>query len=218
MSCIGEPVSWPRLELGERDAAITAHLATCAVCRSCADMIERDVVVLPPLVLPAVAARARWWLWAIPAVAAAALLVVVLRPPPQRADNITSVKGVGEVVLDVVRERGGTIRTGVTTFAPGDRWKVVVTCSPERGDKGAWIDVAVVEAGAHTADYPIAPAHVACGNDVVIPGAFELTGAQPNRVCVRVAADGAAPRGVPAPGDEGVACVTVYPERSLLEH
>ncbi len=104
--------------------------------------------------------------------------------------NIASIKGVGEIVtLGLVRERDGAIREDATTFAAGDRWKVVVTCA---AGHGTWVDVAVVESGAKTADYPLAPAQIACGNRVVVPGAFELTGKVANRVCVRVAADVAA--------------------------
>ncbi len=212
-TCIGEPISWLRLETYAargNDTAIATHLATCPVCARCLDEITRDVVALPPLAVPAARPRTRWWMWAVPALAAAAIAIVVVRPrPAPRRDNITAVKGVGEVVLGVVRERAGVIRTDVTTFAPGDRWKVIVTCPP---DKSAWIDVAVVEDGARTADYPIAPAHVACGNEIPIPGAFVLTGAKPNRVCVRVGSDATASRVFPTMGDDNVACVTVRPE------
>ena len=113
-------------------------------------------------------------------------------------------------MLGLVRDRDGTIRDDVTTFAAGDRWKVVVTCDPA---KAAWIDVAVVEDGAASADHPLAPAHVACGNQVVVPGAFALTGAKPNRVCVRVAAGAPPRRALPAAGEHDVACITVTPER-----
>ena len=214
MACIGEPISWLRLETfasTRNDAAIAAHVASCAACAQCLDEITRDVVALPPLAVPAATpSRVRWWMWAVPALAAVAILVVVVRPRPQPPrDNLTAVKGVGAVVLGVVRERDGAIRTDATTFRIGDRWKVIVTCPP---GKAAWIDVAVVEAGADTADYPIAPAHVACGNEVVVPGAFELIGDKPNQVCVRVGVTAAASRGVPSPGDANVACITIRPE------
>jgi hypothetical protein len=45
-----------------------------------------------------------------------------------------------------------------------------------------------------------------------MPGAFTLTGTRANRVCVRIAADAAPKRALPAPGDDAVACVTITPE------
>jgi len=138
--------------------------------------------------------------------AALALLLVWPRDH-QRAANIASIKGVGDVTLGLVRERDGAIREDATTFARGDRWKVVVTCAPGHG---TWVDVAVVEAGTKSADHPLAAAHVACGNRVVVPGAFELTGKVANRVCVRIAADVAPARDIL--GGDDTACVTVSPE------
>jgi len=213
-ACTGEPISWLRLEryaLGDADAAVTSHLATCAACRGCLDELRGDLVALPTLAVPARRARAlRWWQIAVPALAAAALAVALVRPRPHAAGGPTrlaGVKGVGDVVLGLVRDRGGAIRDDVATFAPGDRWKVVVTCATA---DGAWIDVAVLEAGAVLPDRPLAPAHVACGNAVPVPGAFELTGGKPNRICVRVGAEAASV--APAPSDPDVACVTVTPE------
>lgn len=196
MSCIGEPISWLRLEQHVRaaDPQVDAHVATCPACRRCLDELRDDVVALPVLTVPE--PRRRWWQWVAPALAVAAIVALVVRPRPP--ENVATIKGVGEVVLDVVRERGGVIRDDVRSFAPGDRWKVVVTCPPAAG---AWIDVVVGN------DHPIAPAHIACGNRVVVPGAFELTGDAPNRVCVRVGVDGAPPRtGRPD------ACVTIAPD------
>jgi len=210
MNCIGEPISWLRLErfaLGGGDVAIRDHVATCAACRHCLDEIERDVVALPPLVVPA--KRRRWWKLALPiagALAAAAVLLLVLRPRPHQ-EGFASVKGLGEVQLDVVRERGGVIREDVRTFAPGDRFKVIVTCPPARP---VWLDVAVVEAGARSADYPLAPTRIVCGNRIVVPGAFTVTGDKPNRVCARFAIAGEPARLLPAATD---ACITLRPDQ-----
>jgi hypothetical protein len=115
---------------------------------------------------------------------------------------VARVKGVGEVVLGVVRERGGAIRHDARTFAPGDRWKIVVTCPPAAA---AWVDVAVYDAG--QIDHPLEPARIGCGNRVVLPGAFALTGDRANRVCVRIGAAAAPDRGQPPD-----ACVTLRPE------
>ena len=48
-ACIGEPISWLRLEsfaLGAPDPAIAPHLAACPSCRHCLDQIRDDVVDL----------------------------------------------------------------------------------------------------------------------------------------------------------------------------
>jgi hypothetical protein len=89
-----------------------------------------------------------------------------------------------------------------TRYLPGDRWKVVVSCPPSTGSPAMWIDVSVADGS--TTDHPLAPVQLPCGNRVVVPGAFTITGAQINRVCASVAA---------RPGAEtGTACVTLRPE------
>ena len=43
-ACIGEPVSWLRLErfaLGAADPAIASHVAACPACRHCLDQDAR---------------------------------------------------------------------------------------------------------------------------------------------------------------------------------
>lgn len=204
LACIGEPISWLRLEryvlAGASEPAIRAHIDACPACRQCVDEIQRDVVALPPLPVQAPAAkRRRWWVFALPALgalAAAAILLFVLRPRTPAQDNIVHIKGVGDVIVDVVRERGGIVRDDVRQFRAGDRWKVVVTCPPTHE---VALDVAIRETGADHADRPLAPAKLLCGNRVVIPGAFELTGDKPHRVCVRIE-------------DQASACLTLAPE------
>ncbi len=201
--CISTPISWPRLEAHvlAPDATVSAHVADCAACRACLDEIERDVVALPALpALPAPAKRRRWWVFGlVPALAAAAILVLVLRPRGEHADNtVAHIKGVGDVSLDLVRERAGVVTYGARTFAPGDRWKVVLTCPPEH-----FVIIGVeVRDGSHV-DHPLAPAVSACGNQVVVPGAFTLDGGA-NDVCVNV--------GPTDRRDEHTACVTLRPE------
>ena len=221
-ACIGEPISWPRLEryaLGEgagaaAERAVGEHLARCAACARCLDEIRGDRVALPPLpplAVPERRAARRWWLApAMAFAAAAAVALVVWRSGGVDGDGggmapreeLARVKGVGEVVLGVVRERGGVIREDVRTYAPGDRWKVVVTCPPAAS---AWIDVAVYDAG--QVDRPLAPARIGCGNRVVLPGAFSITGDRANRVCVLIGAAASPDRAQPPD-----ACVTLRPE------
>lgn len=207
LACIGEPISWPRLERfasTRADAAIARHVAECPACKHCLDEITSDLVALPPLAVPEAKPARAWWRWAVPAMAlaaAAAIVLVVIRPRGESVrEDVVVVKGVGEVVLGVVRERGGVIRQDVRAFAPGDRWKVVVTCPPAAS---ASVEVAVTETGSATADHPLMPATIACGNRVVIPGAFFLTGSRSNRVCATVTSTG---------GERGTACVTIAPE------
>lgn len=207
LACIGEPVSWLRLEQFARarvDAAIRDHVEACPACRACLDEIERDVVALPPLAIPAPRTRRAWWRWAVPAglaVAAAAVALLVLRPrdpstTPARED-VMQVKGIGALEIDVVRERDGVVRDDVTTFAAGDRWKVVITCA---ADHVVSVETSVIEAGATASDAPLAPARLVCGNRIPLAGAFTLTGTRVHRVCVHVA------------GEPGRACVTLTPE------
>lgn len=211
LACIGEPISWLRLELfaagRTADPAIASHLTACPACTHCLDEIRGDLVALPVLALPVLALpastprRARLWTWLVPALglaAAAAVAIVVLRPQPARED-IVAVKGVGEVIVDVVRERGGVIRDDVRTYATGDRWKVVVTCPPSGS---ALFAVDVTERGSAQVDRPLVPQTLACGNRVVLPGAFELTGSEPNRVCVTITSS----------EDSGRACLTLARE------
>jgi len=290
MACIGEPISWPRLEafaLGAPDPAIPLHTAACPACRHCLEHIRGDTVALRPLgqtggddielppldqtrgddielppldqtrgddielapldqtrgddialrprdqmrggdiaLLPARAwwRAPRWWdargrsrarrsaqpqhrWWPAVALAAAALVAIAVFAraiaPSSRpgADplGVVAVKGVGDVQLELVRERAGEIRRDASTFARGDRWKVIVTCAPRAS---TWVEVSVSDGA--TSDHPIAPAQLACGNRVVVPGAFAITGIGANRVCVRIAASPGAPA--------ASACATLRPE------
>ncbi len=211
MACIGEPISWPRLERHAvtSDPAIAAHLARCPACAQCLTEITGDLVALPGLVLPApVNKPARWWWFAVPALAAAAIAVMIIRPKePAHRTNVASIKGGGDVTLALVRDRAGTITEDAATFAPGDRWKVVLTCAP---GQSTWVDVSVLESHGSSPDRPLAPARISCGNRVVLPGAFELTGHGANTICVRVGETEPA-LALPSPGPD-VACITVDPE------
>jgi len=209
IACIGEPVSWPRLEafaLDGRDAATKTHLDACPACARCLAEICSDVVALPPLAVPERAPKRRWWLVPAMAFAAAAVILLVLwrRDDETVRGDITRVKGIGDVTLGLVRD--GAIRDDATTFLPGDRWKVVVTCPPRAN---VHVDVVVIDPDG--ADYPLAPTQLACGNRVVLPGAFALTGTAPNQICIRVGT-GELAREPLLPGAPGTACTTVTPE------
>lgn len=212
-ACTGEPISWLRLELfalGAADPAIAAHLVGCPACRACLDRIRGDALALPPLAAPEAPrrrARRRWWLAPVLAAAAAAVALVVLQPAPGGEDRI-AIKGIGEVALELVRERAGAISYDARRYAPGDRWKVVISCPPAGASPvmAPIMEIDVSVADGVTVDHPLAQARIACGNRVVVPGAFTVTGDRANRVCARIAAiAGADP-------EAGTACVTLTPE------
>src|SRR5688572_22838096 len=116
LACIGTPISWLRLETfasGRTDHAVSEHVAACPACKHCLEEIRADIVALPPLAMPAAPATKRaWWTWAVPAfalAAAAVIVLVVFRGREERVpsrENVVAIKGVGEVVLGTVRERG----------------------------------------------------------------------------------------------------------------
>ena len=198
-ACIGQPISWLKLEtyaIDGRDASVREHVTACPACKQCLDEIQADVVALPPLHVPH---KRKWWTLAVPALgalAAAAILLFLLRPREPKEEGVVGIKGIGQVVIDVVRERAGTVRDDVRTFRAGDRFKVVVTCPPT---KEVSLSVAIREQGASSVDRPLAPARIVCGNRIILPGAFELTGDKPHKLCVRIE-------------DRGDACLELHPE------
>ncbi|HTJ43926.1 MAG TPA: hypothetical protein VL463_17595 [Kofleriaceae bacterium] len=218
MTCVGVPVSWPRLErfaAGERSAEIEAHLAACDACRACLDELRADVVALPPL--PAASperAPSRFVRWlfgggALALAAAAIIFLIIRRGTP--ADEVpgarVAIKGAGEVVLSIVRDRDGAIAYDPRTFVTTDRLKVRVTCDP---GPSIWADVIVYQGGA---SFPLAPARVPCGNNVTVPGAFRIDTRARALVCVALSTGPAPDRaalGRPVSGQ--VACAPLAPE------
>lgn len=188
--CSGEPVSWLRLEQHglAPDPAVAQHLEECAACRACFAGIESDRGrALPGLGEVAIAAaarrrrrqRARLIGAATALAAAAAVLLVVLG----RGDkNMPGIKGGDGLVLDLIRERAGEVVAAPTSYRDGDRFKLLVTCS---APGPVSVDVTVEQAGELFT--PLAPAAISCGNRVVLPGAFVLTGDQPAVVCAALA-------------------------------
>ena len=207
LACItpAQPVSWMKLEmfaLERRDASVRDHVAACPACKECLAEIERDVVALPPLAVPE--KKRAWWQFALPALGlavAAAIVLLVIRPgdEPKPPSNQVAVKGIGIVVIDVVRERSGTIRQDVRTFQEGDRFKLVVTCPP---DHTAHFEASVRDEGTRELDHPLAPADLVCGNRVILPGAFSMTGRSANTVCVDIT----------GPIETKTACLRLLPE------
>jgi len=176
MSC-PEPISWLRLErrqLGELDpvevATIDRHLSGCAECTGVASGLKGWSGELRPL--PVVRAPRRWT-WSLLLVPAAAAAMVLLMP---RGDAI---KG-SDVALTLIREHAGDVDLDPTVFAPGDRFKLLVTCPTPHALR--W-DVAVFQGGTVTfpfADRPPLP----CANRVPLPGALRLEGPAPATICL----------------------------------
>jgi len=199
------PVSWlelERLALGELDAtrasAVRAHVAGCDACAACARRIDDDASAPLPA-LPPRAARgggaavtpigargavrepgrggAFGRVAGALALAASVALFFALRPEEPVDEPRSGAKG-GDVTLELAREAGGGTPAEAGVFQDGDRFKVVVSCPPRL--RAHWDVVVYDESGA---SFPLAPAVIACGNGVALPGAFRLTSAREATVC-----------------------------------
>lgn len=224
-----EPVSWLRLEryaLGELSPEeaeqVERALAVDPGARECLERIHEPVALRPlpdppsrRAVVKLRASRAAWWPFLSLAAALAGVVLVVWvkskRPEVPLEPRSFHVKG-GDVVVSLVREREGAIASSPTTFAEGDRFKVLLTCPPAF-DGG--FDVVVFQEDAPTFPFP-GPATLACGNAVPIPGAFTLSGATPATVCVVSARGPGARHDIERGGfaaiRDSAACVKLMPE------
>jgi hypothetical protein len=89
------------------------------------------------------------------------------------------VKG-GAVAFSLVRDDGERLEGPAGVYRDGDRFKAIVTCPP---GGGVAFDVVVREGGRES--FPLPPAvDLACGNEVPLPGAFQLTGSAEQTVCL----------------------------------
>jgi len=152
------------------------------------------------------------WVLAPAAVAAAAVLLAVLLPQDPTVElpaRRVAIKG-GELALTLVRKRGQVTSQRPRTFAPGDAFKVEVTCPP--GQALGW-EVVVYQGGA--AAFPFAPAGpLICGNREPVAGAFEISGADRAHVCLVVGAqapDRATLRQGPGKLPKSAACLSLEP-------
>jgi hypothetical protein len=200
--CVGEPVSWLRLErfrLGELGGtereSIAAHLAACSSCAACLARIEADEArelpalalgpaPTPPMLAPPVRSPRRRLFASVAALAAAAVVVLGIgrtwRSPGSAERETARPKGDGMAFV-LVRDDGERVVDAQGVFRDGDRFKALVTCPP---GSGATFDLVVFDAGG--ASFPLSPARgFACGNEVPLPGAFRLTSAGDHEtVCV----------------------------------
>ncbi|HTM21531.1 MAG TPA: hypothetical protein VL172_13515, partial [Kofleriaceae bacterium] len=148
---------------------------------------------LPRLVVPVAAVRRPWWrrwqlslsLAGAALVAAAILLVLVPRGGRGQAVAVPGrhlhVKGGGDISLELVRRRGDQVTRDPAGYRPGDEFQVMVTCS-----EGGRVDTRLVIFEGDTPEAPFERAPLDCGNQVVHPQAFRLTGTAPVTVCLVV--------------------------------
>jgi hypothetical protein len=225
-ACTSQPISWLRLEryqLGELAASereeISTHLQSCPVCKECIGQIEREAgAILKPL--PELPERRPWltWQFIVPAFAATAAAMVLALALPHGADSMAglpaarvAIKG-GELALSLVRERAGTTSADPTTFAPGDRFKALLTCPPP---EEPFVELAVFQTG--ETSFPFAARRTTrCGNQAALDGAFTLTGSAAT-ICVVVSAQPidrqSLGSGIPAPLRSSSACVRLEPAK-----
>jgi hypothetical protein len=199
LRCIGEPISWLRLErfhLGETPgperAAVAEHLATCPACAAClAHIQDDDAHALLPLSVSRPARRNVLSLFpvraaaALGALAAGGALVLGLRGNGHRGEveharlGENRVKG-DAIAFTLVRDDEERITGPAGVYRDGDRFKAIVTCPP---GAGVAFDVVVYDIGG--ASFPLEPGReLACGNEVPLPGAFRLTGDTGETVCL----------------------------------
>ena len=90
-----------------------------------------------------------------------------------------------QLSIQLVRHSGGTVAEDASVFGEGDLFKVRVTCS--RAGAVSW-QVSVFQGG--EVFFPLSSAEpLHCGNQVLLPGAFRLTGVAPVIVCVGLEED-----------------------------
>ena len=193
---IEEPLSWFTLEryaLGELDDEATRQverrLQQSAEDRACLDAILQDDSELPPLPIPLgrpgprpgrALSRPSYWALSTALAAAAAMLLVLLRddaPALKAIRHVESGEKGGDVALVLTSDREGQ---NPETFAPGERFKVLVTAP-------TWFEeplrVVVFQGGERYT--PLAQGEpLPHGNLVPWPGAFALDGDEAAEVCV----------------------------------
>jgi hypothetical protein len=215
MQCIGEPISWLRLERyglalvsATEQRSIASHLGECAACRACFERIEHgaDALRLP---LPAAVSRARraWptWRnlgsWGLVASGALAALVLLARRPSSEPSAYAppNVKG-GELTLELVRMGADGQQREPSHFSADDRWKARLSCPPGfegQVDLVVYQDVQVF--------FPLAAQAVErCGNGITLQGAFRMDGQSPVTVCVVLVERGSVDRALLARGVAGL--------------
>src|SRR5262249_27417541 len=126
--------------------------------------------------------RSRLWpMYGLGLAAIAALLLVFLWPRESvQHPNRIALKGGGELIIHVARARAGVVDSEATSFLDGDSFKVVVTCTTP-----GLVEFAVSVPQGFEGHRPLGNrVSTWCGNNVALPGAFEVTGTAPVEICV----------------------------------
>ena len=127
------------------------------------------------------------------ATAAAILLVVWARPgdSPHLGGRRIAVKG-GDVTIELVRERAGSVAWEPTSFTANDRFKLLLTCAPPLR---VYADLVVLQSDGPA--FPAAASLIGCGNRVPLgPGDASI--------CVALDPDGPPSRAHLAGGERAV--------------
>lgn len=198
-SCIGEPVSYFRLERFElrelsadEQGSVAEHLAQCPTCRACherirADGREQDLAALvaklqaPRALQPRAARRTRGWVWGTVALSLVGVLAVLSTQPvsPPMAPGGHGTKGDG-LALELTRVDAQGQQLEPTRFAPSDRFRIALSCPPALAGT---VHVLAFQAGEKFEPLP-AQTLASCGNRRMLSGAFRLDGSAPVDVCV----------------------------------
>jgi hypothetical protein len=184
--CVSAPISWLRLErhaLGLVTAAerltIGVHLARCPACSACMQRIEGggDLLRLPLPAAPVAARlpgeRRRAWRFALACLGALIVLVWLVHRPARDQD------GAAALALELVRVGADGQQREPTHFAPGDRFRVLLSCAP--GQQGA-LELVVYRDGQRSFPWPTQRLE-RCGQRRTLPGAFSIDGASATSVC-----------------------------------
>jgi hypothetical protein len=217
MRCIGEAVSWLRLEqhrLGELTAAdaaaVEAHLATCPACAACAaETSEPFTFSLPNVVTREAFAsgprarttsslrswRAEVSAGVVSAAAVAVAFVFLKQPAPVPGSRPSSVTFSSRHTLS--GSKGGDIAIELVRERRGDVVHGAHTFLAEdrwkvlvtcSAERVPFWDVVVEDGG--QASFPLSPSSpIACGNHVALPGAFQLSAVSTKRLCVLFSGD-----------------------------
>jgi len=195
MSSPHEAPSWLTLERYALDelspserATIDSAIAADTVAQECLRQIRTDRRALPPLppIQPAIQApKQRFSLRAVWAVAsmgvALTAITLLMRDAPWETRSRAMLPGAKGDAIEVtlLRESEGTVAVDPALFTLNDRFKVRVTC----GRAGPQhVDVVVYQN--QEASFPLDAQHIACGNNVVLDGAFRLNQLTHAEVCV----------------------------------
>ena len=128
------------------------------------------------------------------------MFIVWARPgdPPHLGGRRIAVKG-GEVTIELVRERAGSVAWEPTSFTADDRFKLLLTCAPPLR---VYADLVVLQSDGPA--FPGAASLIGCGNRVPLPASFRITGPGDASVCVALDPDGPPSRARLARGELAV--------------